>query len=80
MFYTANSLSFSFAFRHARSRFHVSRVSLDGLRKERLRVVCRDLLMFPPVALLHHSIYKPHPTHNPSISYEERLALEMLAW
>ena len=28
MFYTANSLSFSFAFRHALSRFRVSRVSL----------------------------------------------------
>ena len=39
IFYTANSLSFSFAFRHARSRFRVSRVSLDGLRKERLLVV-----------------------------------------
>ena len=39
MFYTANSLFFSFAFRHVRSRFRVSRVSLDGLRKERLFVV-----------------------------------------
>ena len=39
MFFTANSLSFSFAFRHARSRFRVSRVSLDGLRKERLLAV-----------------------------------------
>ena len=39
MFYTANSLFFSFAFRHVRSRFRVSRVSLDGLRKERLLVV-----------------------------------------
>ena len=40
MFYTANSLSFSFSFRHARSRFRVSCVSFDGLRKERLLVVC----------------------------------------
>ena len=62
MIYTANSLSFSFAFRHVRSRFRVSRVSLDRLGKERLLVVYWDLLMFRPVALLHHSIYKPHPT------------------
>ena len=39
MFYTANSLSFSFAFRHAHSRIRVSRVWLEGLRKERLLVV-----------------------------------------